>query len=212
MERNILVDKYFCLTDRQKEQFEALFDLYSEWNGKINVISRKDIENLYLHHVLHSAAIAKSLFLKCNTEELSGLHFLDLGTGGGFPGIPLAILLPQCSFKLIDSIGKKIRVAKEIGDSIGLTNCEYSHLRGQEEKGRYDYVVSRAVMPLNGLWEIATKHYIHCKKGLICLKGGDLQEEMEECTKMGIKCYVSPVSDHFSEEWFENKYIVYAEH
>ena len=135
--------KYFPeISETQQRQFAALYDLYADWNAKINVISRKDIENLYEHHVLHSLAIAKAIRFRPGTK------ILDFGTGGGFPGIPLAILFPECSFKLIDGTGKKIRVATEVAKAIGLKNCFPTHLRGEEEKGAYDFVVSRAVMPL----------------------------------------------------------------
>lgn len=138
--------KYFTdLTDKQKQQFAALFDLYKDWNEKINVISRKDIDNLYLHHVLHSLAIAKAVSFR------PGTRILDFGTGGGFPGIPLAILFPETQFKMIDGTGKKIRVVNEVATAIGLENVEAVHLRGEEEKGKYDFVVSRAVMPLPDL-------------------------------------------------------------
>ena len=138
--------KYFTyLTDKQKQQFAALFDLYKDWNEKINVISRKDIDNLYLHHVLHSLAIAKAVSFR------PGTRILDFGTGGGFPGIPLAILFPETQFQMIDGTGKKIRVVNEVATAIGLENVEAVHLRGEEEKGKYDFVVSRAVMPLPDL-------------------------------------------------------------
>ena len=137
-----LINKYFSnLSDTQRSQFEALDALYHEWNEKINVISRKDIDNLYLHHILHSLGIAKMIHFR------PGTRVLDFGTGGGFPGIPLAILFPDCTFKLIDGTGKKIRVAQEVISAIGLKNCEAVHLRGEDEKDRYDFIVSRAVMP-----------------------------------------------------------------
>ena len=158
--------RYFPeLTDTQKDQLSALYDLYADWNQKINVISRKDIENLYEHHVLHSLSIAKAIHFR------PGSKILDFGTGGGFPGIPLAILFPECEFKLIDGTGKKIRVATEVAQAIGLKNCHPAHLRGEEEKGMYDFVVSRAVMPLPDLMKIVKKkaHYLCSSVKLIKL-------------------------------------------
>ena len=166
--------KYFPeLTERQREQFEALDALYHDWNAKINVISRKDIDQLYEHHVLHSLAIAKVIRFR------PGTRILDFGTGGGFPGIPLAILFPDCEFHLIDGTGKKIRVAQEVSQAIGLTNCHPKHMRGEDEKGQYDFVVSRAVMPLPDLVKIVRKNIARPQKnalpnGILCLKGGDL--------------------------------------
>ena len=209
-----IIEKYFNLTDKQREQYNALFALYSDWNAKINVISRKDIDNLYEHHVLHSLAIAKVMdkgsMAQAETEPLS---ILDLGTGGGFPGIPLAVMYPQHRFKLIDSIGKKVRVAESVGNSIGLSNCRYSHIRAQEDKDRYDIVVSRAVMDLGELLKI-----VKCKtRRLICLKGGNVEEEIENAKRQNIKvggkdlkvdvdCY--GLNEMFSEEWFEEKYLI----
>ena len=171
------IEKYFPkLTAEQKEQFAALDALYHEWNEKINVISRKDIDNLYEHHVLHSLAIGRFIHFK------AGSQILDFGTGGGFPGVPLSILFPECEFKLIDGTGKKIRVAQEICNAIGLKNCHPEHLRGEDEKGKYDFVVSRAVMPLPDLLKIVRKNIAKEQRnaipnGVICLKGGDLQAE-----------------------------------
>ena len=148
-----LIEKYFPkLTNEQYVQFESLNALYHEWNQKINVISRKDIDNLYEHHVLHSLAIGRFIGFKPGTQ------ILDFGTGGGFPGVPLAILFPECEFKLIDGTGKKIRVAQEVCNAIGLKNCHPEHLRGEDEKGKYDFVVSRAVMPLPDLVKIVRKN------------------------------------------------------
>ena len=150
-----LILKYFPnLTDEQKRQFAALYDLYIDWNAKINVISRKDIENLYEHHVLHSLGIAKIINFR------AGSSIMDLGTGGGFPGIPLAILFPECKFHLVDSIGKKVRVATEVANAIGLKNTTFRHARAQEEKALFDFVVSRAVMPLADLIDIIKKNSI----------------------------------------------------
>ena len=148
-----IIKKYFPqLTPKQEEQFVALDALYHDWNAKINVISRKDIDNLYEHHILHSLAIAKYI----NFRE--GTNVLDFGTGGGFPGVPLAIFFPEANFKLIDGTGKKVRVAQEVADAIGLENVLPSHLRGEEEKGKFDFIVSRAVMPLPDLMKIVKKN------------------------------------------------------
>jgi 16S rRNA (guanine527-N7)-methyltransferase len=164
------------LTEKQREQFAALYDLYTDWNAKINVISRKDIVNLYEHHVLHSLGIAKMIHFKPETKVM------DLGTGGGFPGIPLAILFPDVQFHLVDSIGKKIKVATEVASSLGLTNVSLRHCRAEEEKQLFDFVVSRAVMPLTELVKIVRKNISKAQKnaypnGLICLKGGELEHE-----------------------------------
>lgn len=194
------------LTDVQRQQFAALYDLYSDWNTKINVISRKDIENLYLHHVLHSLSIGKVIRFKENTK------ILDFGTGGGFPGIPLAILFPDCQFKLIDGTGKKIRVATEVANAIGLKNVTLQHLRGEEEKGKFDFVVSRAVMPLPNLIKIVRKNISkNCfnllGNGVICLKGGSVEEEAKAYRKTA---EIVPISDLFTEEWFQEKYIIHV--
>ena len=201
-----IVRKYFKeLTDEQLHQLELLDVLYHDWNAKINVISRKDIDNLYEHHVLHSLAIAKIANFR------PGTTFLDFGTGGGFPGVPLAILLPECRFKLIDGTGKKIHVAQEVASAIGLKNCEAAHLRGEDERGRYDFVVSRAVMPLPDLVKIVRKNIAReqhnaLPNGIICLKGGNLEAE----TRAFRNCIeVTPVSDWFEEEWFKEKNVVY---
>lgn len=199
--------KYFPqLTDTQREQLTALYDLYADWNQKINVISRKDIENLYEHHVLHSMAIAKAINFRPGTK------ILDFGTGGGFPGIPLAILFPECEFKLIDGTGKKIRVATEVAQAIGLKNCHPVHLRGEEEKGTYDFVVSRAVMPLPDLVKIVKKNISRKNQinslpnGVIVLKGGDVQAEIMPFKKI---VEVIDINMWFEEEWFKKKYIIY---
>lgn len=194
------------LSDLQRQQFAALYDLYSDWNSKINVISRKDIENIYLHHVLHSLAIGKMIHFKSNTK------ILDFGTGGGFPGIPLAILFPECQFKLIDRTGKKIRVATEVANAIGLKNVTLEHLRGEDEKGKYDFVVSRAVMPLPDLIKIVRKNisknnFNLLGNGVICLKGGSIEEEMKAYRKTA---EIVPISDVFAEEWFQEKYIIHV--
>lgn len=198
--------KYFtALTEEQQRQLEMLDALYREWNAKINVISRKDIDNLYEHHVLHSMAIAKIANFRPGTK------ILDFGTGGGFPGVPLAILFPECQFKLIDGTGKKIRVAQEVCNAIGLKNCQPTHLRGEEEKGKYDFIVSRAVMPLPDLVKIVTKNVAReqhnaLPNGIICLKGGDLQEETRHYRNI---VETTEISQFFDEEWFKEKYIIY---
>ncbi|MBR5656117.1 MAG: 16S rRNA (guanine(527)-N(7))-methyltransferase RsmG [Prevotella sp.] len=194
------------LSEQQRQQFAALYDLYSDWNSKINVISRKDIENIYLHHVLHSLAIGKMIHFKNDTK------ILDFGTGGGFPGIPLAILFPDCQFKLIDGTGKKIRVATEVANAIGLKNVTLEHLRGEDEKGKYDFVVSRAVMPLPDLIKIVRKNisknnFNLLGNGVICLKGGSIEEEMKAYRKTA---EIVPISDVFTEEWFQEKYIIHV--
>jgi len=202
-----IILKYFPnLTEEQKKQFAALYDLYADWNSKINVISRKDIENLYTHHVLHSLAIAKLI------QFTDGSQIMDVGTGGGFPGIPLAILFPQCDFLLIDSIGKKIRVATEVATAIGLKNVKFRHCRAEEEKGKFDFVVSRAVMPLPDLVKIVRKNISKDQSnslpnGVICLKGGNLDSELQPFKKMA---EADDLSMFFEEEFFKTKKIVYV--
>ena len=199
--------KYFPeLTDIQKNQFKSLYNLYIEWNEKINVISRKDIENLYEHHVLHSLAIAQVINFKPQSE------ILDVGTGGGFPGVPLAILFPACRFTLIDSIGKKIRVANEISNAIGLQNIVFKHERIQEEKAKFDFIVSRAVMPLEDLVKLVTKNVQKTQKnalpnGLICLKGGELHHEILPYKNIASSY---DINDFFKEEYFNTKKVVYV--
>ena len=201
-----LILKYFPeLTETQQRQFEALDALYRDWNAKINVISRKDIDQLYEHHVLHSLAIAKTIHFRPGTQ------ILDFGTGGGFPGIPLAILFPDCQFKLIDGTGKKIRVAQEVSNAIGLKNCHPEHLRGEDEKGKFDFVVSRAVMPLPDLVKIVKKNISKTQhnalpNGIICLKGGDLQAETRPFYKI---VETTDINTFFEEEWFKQKYVIY---
>ena len=202
-----LILKYFPkITEEQKQQFAALYDLYIAWNAKINVISRKDITNLYEHHVLHSLGIAKVINFRPDTTVM------DLGTGGGFPGIPLAILFPETHFHLVDSIGKKVRVANEVATSIGLKNVTFCHERAEEEKQKFDFVVSRAVMPLTDLLKIvrkniASKQQNALPNGLICLKGGELSNET-----MPVKNMVEmwDLKDYFEEEFFETKKVVYV--
>ena len=200
-----IIRKYFPeLTDTQLHQLEQLDGLYRDWNAKINVISRKDIDALYEHHVLHSMAIAKAVNFRPGTE------ILDFGTGGGFPGIPLAILFPECRFKLIDGTGKKILVAQEVCNAIGLKNCQPAHLRGEDEKGKYDFVVSRAVMPLPDLVKIVRKNISKTQRnatpnGIICLKGGELQAELQPFRNV---VEVNPISTWFEEEWFKEKNVI----
>ena len=202
----MIIDKYFKeLTEEQQRQFAMLDELYRDWNAKINVISRKDIDNLYEHHVLHSLAIGKALRFQPGTQ------ILDFGTGGGFPGIPLAILFPKCQFKLIDGTGKKIHVAQEVATAIGLKNCRAEHLRGEDENGKYDFVVSRAVMPLPDLVKIVRKNISKKQRnamvnGLFCLKGGDLQAEIQSFKNV---VEVSAISNWFEEEWFKEKNVIY---
>ena len=202
-----LILKYFPdLTEEQKRQFAALYDLYLDWNSKINVISRKDIENLYEHHVLHSLGIAKVIRFRPGTQ------IMDLGTGGGFPGIPLAILFPEVQFHLVDSIGKKVRVASEIANSIGLKNVTFRHARAEEEKGKCDFVVSRAVMPLTDLLKIIRKNISSKQQnalpnGLICLKGGELGNETMPVKN---KTTLWDLKEFFEEEFFETKKVVYV--
>ena len=201
-----IILKYFPdLTARQQEQFEALDALYHDWNAKINVISRKDIDQLYEHHVLHSLAIAKTIRFR------PGTRILDFGTGGGFPGIPLAILFPDCEFKLIDGTGKKIRVAQEVAQAVGLTNCHPEHLRGEDERGQYHFVVSRAVMPLPDLVKIVRKNIAKPQlnalpNGILCLKGGDLQAETQPFRNI---VETTDISTFFAEDWYKGKYIIY---
>lgn len=206
MENATLIEKYFpTLTDKQKEQFARLGDLYPEWNAKINVISRKDIENLYPNHILHSLAIARFF------TPVDGTTFLDMGTGGGFPGIPLAIMFPQCRFHLIDRIGKKIRVAQAVADAIGLTNVTFQHGDIGECREKYDFVVSRAVMTLDSLVPLIKKNVSRTQRnsipnGVICLKGGDLAEEIKATPG---EVFTESLSDYFSEPFFETKKLVF---
>lgn len=193
------------LTATQIEQFQTLLPLYKEWNDKINVISRKDIDNLYAHHVLHSLAIAQYIRWKPGTQ------ILDFGTGGGFPGIPLAIMFPECNFKMIDGTGKKIKVVNAVAQAIGLKNVEAVHIRGEEEKGKFDFVVSRAVMPLPDLVKIVRKNISTSQRnalpnGLICLKGGDLVAETQPFKN---KVQLTPISQWFDNEWFNDKHLIY---
>lgn len=195
------------LTPAQESQFEALGPLYTDWNAKINVISRKDIDNLYLHHILHSLGIAKAI------DFTDGTTILDVGTGGGFPGIPLAILFPQCRFHLIDRVGKKIKVAQSVAEAIGLQNVTFQHGSVEELKTEYDFVVSRAVMPLPDLLKLIRKNIRREQQnalpnGLLCLKGGDLQSELAPVKKTSI---LFNLNDYFKEEYFETKKVIYVQ-
>ena len=200
------IKKYFPnLTEKQIEQYTALYDLYYDWNNKINVISRKDIENLYLHHVLHSLAIAKTITFR------PGTTIMDMGCGGGFPGIPLAIMFPETKFHLVDSIGKKVRVASEIASAIGLKNVTATHSRAQEIKEKYNFVVSRAVMQLPELVNICRKNIGKeqlnaLPNGIICLKGGNIQAEVQQYKNI---IEIMPLENIFEEEFFKDKKVVY---
>lgn len=202
-----IILKYFPnLSEVQQQQFAALYDLYTDWNSKINVISRKDITNLYEHHVLHSLGIAKVMQFRPETTVM------DLGTGGGFPGIPLAILFPETHFHLVDSIGKKVKVATEIANAIGLKNVTTRHCRAEEEKQLFDFVVSRAVMPLADLLKIIRKNikkeqHNALPNGLICLKGGELEREVMPVKHQTL---MYDLKDYFEEEFFETKKVVYV--
>lgn len=193
------------LTERQRAQFGALHALYADLNAKVNVISRKDIDNLYVNHVLHSLAIAKFI------TPADGTRFIDLGCGGGFPGIPLAIMWPQCCLHLIDRVGKKVKVAQTVAEAVGLTNVTFQHGDSGECREKFDFVVSRAVMPLPDLAK-ASGHLIGAKgknklpNGIICLKGGDLAEEIKATRRDVLDV---PLSDYFSQEYFSTKYLLY---
>lgn len=201
-----LIFKYFPhLTEQQQKQFAALDELYRDWNAKINVISRKDIENLYEHHVLHSLGLARIVHFRPSTQ------ILDVGTGGGFPGIPLAILFPEVGFRLLDSIGKKIRVATAVAEAIGLENVTFFHGRAEEEQGKYDFVVSRGVMPLVDMERIVRKNIASegrnaLPNGILCLKGGDLSAELQPFHR---RAQVFSLSDEFEEEFFATKKVLY---
>lgn len=202
-----IIQKYFPeLTTEQTQQFDQLYGLYNDWNAKINVISRKDIQNLYEHHVLHSLSIAKIIQFR------PGSRVMDLGCGGGFPGIPLAIMFPEVHFHLVDSIGKKVRVAQEVAAAIGLKNVEFSHARGEEIKDKYDFVVTRAVMTLVELIKCTRKNIEKTQQnsltnGIIALKGGELNREMASMYKI---CTIWDISKYFEEEYFETKKIVHV--
>jgi len=202
-----ILTKYFPkLTAQQREQFEQLQELYSFWNNQINVISRQDIENLYEKHVLHSLGIAKVLNFKHGTE------ILDVGTGGGFPGIPLAILFPECQFHLVDSIGKKIKVVTEVAQAIGLKNLTGQHERAENVANDFDFIISRAVTRLKPFYgwvenKVTRNQFNDLRNGILYLKGGDLEEELQE---FGKKYKLYSLSDYFEEEFFETKKVVYV--
>ena len=206
MPASIIFKHFPELTEKQRGQFEALDSLYRDWNAKINVISRRDIDNLYEHHVLHSLAITEAVRFR------PGTTVMDIGTGGGFPGIPLAIMFPECRFHLIDSIGKKIRVATAVAEAIGLQNVTLAHRNAVEEKGRFDFIVSRAVMNLSELAALVRKNIHHTQRnalpnGLICLKGGDLHAEL---LPFKHTADVWPLEQVFPYEYYETKSVVYV--
>lgn len=200
------IEAYFpALTAQQEQQYDALYDLYSQWNAMINVISRKDVHNLYPHHVLHSLAIARYI------RFTPGSVIMDVGTGGGFPGIPLAIFFPDVQFVLLDSIGKKVRVAKEVSEAIGLKNVETLHARVEDEKRKFHFIVSRAVMPLPELVRVTRKNISGeqlnaLPNGIICLKGGDLSAELHPFRQVA---EVTSLTDYFSEPFFQTKKLIY---
>ncbi|UII26517.1 16S rRNA (guanine(527)-N(7))-methyltransferase RsmG [Fulvivirga maritima] len=202
-----IIFKYFPeLTAEQKSQYEALYDLYQDWNRQINVISRKDIDELYVRHILHSLGIAKVMSFK------PGTAVLDVGTGGGFPGIPLAIMFPETRFTLVDSIGKKIKVVNGVSQSIGLQNVEAFHSRAEQLADNYDFVVSRAVTRLKPFYQwvknkFKTDSFNDLKNGILYLKGGDLSEELKEAKK---KYEIYDLPNYFEEEFFETKKVVYV--
>ncbi|MDO5490592.1 MAG: 16S rRNA (guanine(527)-N(7))-methyltransferase RsmG [Bacteroidaceae bacterium] len=202
-----LIKKYFKnLSPTQTAQFEQLDELYHDWNSKINVISRKDIDNLYEHHVLHSLGIAEVINFKPGTK------IMDLGTGGGFPGIPLAIMFPECHFHLVDSIGKKVKVCTEVAQALNLKNVTTEWTRAENIRDKYHFVVSRAVMPLADLVKIvrkniATEQINSMPNGLICLKGGELANET---LPMRSHTLITPLSDYFEEEFYSTKSVVYT--
>jgi len=203
-----IILKYFAdFTEKQLQQLSSLQQLYTNWNEKINVISRKDIESLYLKHVLHSLAIATIIDFKPATQ------IIDIGTGGGFPGVPLAIFFPDVQFHLVDSIGKKLKVIEGVKEAIGLTNVTTQHTRAEEIKNRqFDFVVSRAVAPLKDLWQwgkplIKKGDKNELPNGLICLKGGDLAKEISES---GLRPRMMSIEDIFPEEFFKEKYILHV--
>jgi 16S rRNA (guanine527-N7)-methyltransferase len=202
---DIIVSYFPDLNPKQKEQFDQLDDLYRFWNARINLISRKDIDMLYLHHILHSMAIAKVV------SFLPGEKILDVGTGGGFPGIPLAILFPETDFHLVDSIGKKIKVVHEVASGCGLENVRASHARAEQIDGKFHFVVSRAVTRLSEFYpwvkgKFEKKSLNTIQNGILYLKGGDLADEINES---GLKTELIPLSDFFKEDYFDSKFVVY---
>ena len=207
MNEEIIFQYFKDINVEQRAQFRALGPLYQEWNAKINVISRKDIDNLYMHHVLHSLGIAKVVNFR------QGSNILDIGTGGGFPGIPLAILFPNCKFKLIDSIGKKTRVAAAVANAIGLKNVVVEHRNAIEEKNKYDFVVSRAVMNASDLVKLIRKNVSKEQRnalpnGLICLKGGDMTEEVAPFKNHS---EIWDLKSYFDDEFFDTKKVMYIQ-
>lgn len=207
MDEEIIFQYFKDINVEQRAQFRALGPLYQEWNAKINVISRKDIDNLYMHHVLHSLGIAKVVNFR------QGSNILDIGTGGGFPGIPLAILFPNCKFKLIDSIGKKTRVAAAVANAIGLKNVVVEHRNVIEEKNKYDFVVSRAVMNATDLVKLIRKNVSKEQRnalpnGLICLKGGDMTEEVAPFKNHS---EIWDLKSYFDDEFFDTKKVLYIQ-
>lgn len=205
MTSDIILHYFPDLSNRQKEQFAALDDLYRFWNSRINLVSRKDIDMLYLHHILHSLAIARVI------SFLPGEKVLDVGTGGGFPGIPLAIMFPETHFHLVDSIGKKIKVVQEVADGCGLKNVRASHARAEQIDEKFHFIVSRAVTRLSefypwikGKFEKNSMNTI--QNGILYLKGGDLEEEIKES---GLKAELIPLSQYFKEDYFDTKFVVY---
>lgn len=204
MNCDLIINYFPELTQRQREQFSALGPLYDDWNSKINLISRKDMENFYEHHVLHSLAIAKVQPFKSMAE------ILDVGTGGGFPGIPLAIMFPDTRFHLVDSIGKKIRVVQDVIEKLDLKNCRAEQIRAEQIRGEYDFVVSRAVTTLGEFtrWvhgKISPAHYHRLRNGILYLKGGDLTEELSPFKK----ARTWEIGEWFEGEWFETKKVIY---
>lgn len=206
MSLNLITNYFPDLTEKQKDQFSQLEKLYTEWNAQINVISRKDIDQLYVRHILHSLGIAKVIQFEPNTM------ILDVGTGGGFPGIPLAIIFPDCQFHLVDSIGKKIKVVKGVAEALGLENLTAEHTRVEQVKGSYDFVVSRAVTRLKPFYrwvhdKVNRKGFNSLDNGILYLKGGDLDEELKEAKKPH---QLFDLSDYFTEDFFETKKVVFV--
>ncbi|WP_437920924.1 16S rRNA (guanine(527)-N(7))-methyltransferase RsmG [Sphingobacterium sp. LRF_L2] len=204
---DIIYNYFPRLTEKQKQQFAQLAEVYPFWNNQINVISRKDMDSLYLHHVLHSLGIAKFI-----TDFTPGTRILDVGTGGGFPGIPLAILFPLVKFHLVDSIGKKIKVVREVAQAIGLENVEADHIRAEQLDYKYDFVISRAVTRLGEFapWirnKFEKKDKNGIPNGILYLKGGELKEEIKESK---LKAELHPLSSYFTEDFFDTKYVVYV--
>lgn len=206
MDHKLIQEHFPNLSAEQLDRFKALGPLYQDWNGKINLISRKDIEQLYLKHVLHSLGIAKVM------PFARGSRILDIGTGGGFPGIPLAILFPECQFVLIDSIGKKIKVVNEVASALGLSNVQAAHVRADEHKGKYDFVVSRAVTRLSAFIPWTRNKFTVDQKnafpnGILYLKGGDLKDELKEVRE---DLDVYDLSKWFNDPFFETKKVIYV--